>query len=117
MALSPETSALTFLTVTSLGMVLWGYQRSKKFGRIGLLAWGQSLSLTAPWMLFIGCVLLGGSLNLIGSVMLLVASAGSYIYLGNLRREAGQAEDLRKQAITRIQKEKQEKERGEEEDR
>lgn len=103
MALSPETSAFIFLAIATFGMVLWGYQRSKKNGRIGLLAWGQSLSLTAPWLFFVACVLLGISLDLIGLVLLLVASAGAYIYLGNLRREAGQEEELRKKALERIQ--------------
>ena len=105
MALSPETSALIFLAIAAFGMVLWGYQRSKKTGRIGLLAWGQSLALTAPWLFFVACVLLRISLDLIGLVLLLVASAGAYIYLGNLRREAGQEEELRKKALERIQQE------------
>lgn len=103
MALSPETSALIFLTLVALGMIGWGYRRSQKLGRMGLLAWGQSLTLIAPWLLFVACVLLGISVDLIGIVMLLVASTGAYIYLGNLRREAGQAELIRKQALERLQ--------------
>lgn len=103
MDFAPETSALVILVVAAFGTVLWGYRRSQRAGRIGLLAWGQSLALTAPWLVFVACVLLRISLDLIGIVMLLVASAGAYIYLGNLRREAGQAEELRRKALERIQ--------------
>ncbi|AFY36782.1 peptidase M50 [[Leptolyngbya] sp. PCC 7376] len=105
MVFSPETSALIFLAVTTFGMVLWGYQRSQKQGRVGLLAWGQSLTVTMPWLVFISCVLLGISLSVLGVLMLLVSSAGMYMYLGNLRREAGQAEELKQKAIARIQEE------------
>ncbi|MGB2924286.1 MAG: site-2 protease family protein, partial [Limnothrix sp.] len=105
MDLSPETSALLFLVFAALGTVLWGYQRSQKVGRMGFLAWGQSLTLTAPWLVFVACVLLRISLDLIGIVMLLVASAGAYIYLGRLRRDAGQEELIRKQALERLQEE------------
>jgi membrane-associated protease RseP (regulator of RpoE activity) len=56
-------------------------------------------------LFFVACVLLRISLDLIGLVLLLVASAGAYIYLGNLRREAGQEEELRKKALERIQQE------------
>ncbi|OKH17374.1 site-2 protease family protein [[Limnothrix rosea] IAM M-220] len=105
MVFSPETSALVVLAVAAFVVVLWGYQRSQKAGRLGLLAWGQSLSVTAPWFVFITCVLLGISLDTIGVIMLLVASVGAYIYLGNLRREAGQAEELKQKAIARMQDE------------
>ncbi len=105
MVFSPEISALAILAVAAVGVVLWGYQRSRKAGRLGLLAWGQSLSVTAPWFVFIACVLLGISLDTIGVIMLLLASVGAYIYLGNLRREAGQAEEIKQKAIARIQEE------------
>jgi len=103
MDLSPETSVLIFLACAALGMVLWGYGRSQKLGRTGLLAWGQSLTLTAPWLVFVACVLLRINLDLIGIVMLLVASAGAYIYLGRLRREAGEEEKIRQKALERLQ--------------
>lgn len=105
MDFAPETAALAFLTVTTFGMVAWGYQRSQTKGRVGLLAWGQSVSVTAPWLVFIACTLLGVSITTIGLLMLLVSSIGAYIYLGNLRREAGQAEELKQKAIARIQAE------------
>ncbi|WP_024546216.1 site-2 protease family protein [Picosynechococcus sp. NKBG15041c] len=105
MAFSPETSALIVLLIATLGVIGWGYRRSQKAGQLGRLAWGQSLAITAPWFLLLACVLLGISLNLIGVVLILVASAGAYIYLGNLRREAGQAELIRKQALERLQTE------------
>ncbi|MEB3225191.1 MAG: site-2 protease family protein [Synechococcus sp.] len=102
MDFSPATSALVLLILAALGTVFWGYRRSQKAGRLGLLAWGQSLAITTPWILLLSCVLLGISLNLIGVVFILVASAGAYIYLGNLRREAGQAEMIRQQALERL---------------
>lgn len=105
MDFSPATSALGILLIATLGMVIWGYRRSQQTGRLGLLAWGQSLSLTAPWMVLLACVLLGISLDFIGIITLLVAATGAYIYLGNLRRAAGQAEELRQQALQRLQTE------------
>ncbi len=107
MDFSPATSALILLIFAALGTVLWGYRRSQKAGRLGLLAWGQSLAITVPWLVLLSCILLGVSLDLIGVVLILVASAGAYIYLGNLRREAGQGEMIRKQALERLQTETQ----------
>ncbi|MBV5260850.1 site-2 protease family protein [Synechococcus moorigangaii CMS01] len=103
MDFSPVTSALALLILAALGTVFWGYRRSQRAGRLGLLAWGQSLAITAPWILLLTCILLGISLNLISVVFLLVAAAGAYIYLGNLRREAGQTELIRQQALERLQ--------------
>lgn len=105
MVFSPETSALAFLLVVALGVVLWGYRRSQNAGRLGLLAWGQSVALTAPWIIFFALVLLGKNLDLIGIVILLVSSAGAYIYLGNLRRKAGQDDVIRQKALQRLQEE------------
>ncbi len=84
---------ITAITVlVALGILGWGYYRAKPFGRLGLLAWWQSVVLMAPWLLFFGLTTLGIYLNLIGVLLLFVASTGLYILLGRRLRAASQEE-------------------------
>lgn len=105
MPIQSETTTIFLILALAIGVIVWGYQRGKKFGKIGILAWLQSLVLMAPWLIFFGLFVLGIYVNLIGIVLLLVASAGIYIYLGKQLRTMGQEELLRMQAQERIARE------------
>ncbi|MGV0025386.1 site-2 protease family protein [Phormidesmis priestleyi] len=91
---------ITALTVlVALGILGWGYYRARPFGKIGILAWLQSVVLMAPWLLFFGLFSVGIYLNLAGVLLLFVISTGSYILIGRRLRSAGQ-EVLTKRAST-----------------
>ena len=82
---------ITAITVlVALGILGWGYYRAKPFGKLGLLAWLQSVVLMAPWLFFFGLTTLGIYLNLVGVLLLFVASTGLYIVLGRRLRAASQ---------------------------
>jgi membrane-associated protease RseP (regulator of RpoE activity) len=97
-----ETTAIALILFLAGGVLAWGYQRSKPFGKLGLLAWFQSVVLMAPWLIFFTLFAAGIYLNLIGVVMLLVISAGIYIYLGKRLRAEGQDTMLRERAAQRL---------------
>lgn len=74
------------VSLVALTIIIWGYNRAKPYGEIGILAWLQSLVLMTPWLIFFALLTFGIYVNLIGVIFLLVLSAGVYIYLGNLMR-------------------------------
>ena len=84
---------ITAITVlVALGILGWGYYRAKPFGKLGILAWWQSVVLMAPWLFFFGLTTLGIYLNLVGVLLLFVASTGLYVLIGRRLRAAGQEE-------------------------
>jgi membrane-associated protease RseP (regulator of RpoE activity) len=91
-----ETTIIALILLAALGILGWSYQRSRSYGKLGLLAWLQSVLLIAPWLLFFGLVAAGIYLNLLGILSLFLASVAGYIYLGRrlrtegLREQAGQ---------------------------
>jgi len=90
----PENFAIIAISATALFIIIWGYNRGKKFGEIGILAWLQSLSLMTPWVLFFAFLALGIYINFIGIIILLLLSTSIYIYLGNIIRKKVEQEDL-----------------------
>jgi hypothetical protein len=80
----------------------WGFSRARPFGKLGILAWLQSVVLMAPWLLFFGLFAAGIYINIVGILFLLVASAGLYIYLGKQLRSAGQDALLKQRATQRL---------------
>lgn len=90
-----ENAATIVILLIALGILGWGYYRAKPFGKLGILAWLQSVSLMAPWLIFFGLFAAGIYLNLASILFLLVASAGLYIFLGNRLRAAGQDASVR----------------------
>lgn len=93
-----ETTATVLIILVALGVMGWGFNRARTYGKLGILAWLQSVVLTAPWLVFFGLVTAGIYLNFVGILFLLVASAGVYIYLGKLVRDAGQDAVLQERA-------------------
>ncbi|MEM9538407.1 MAG: site-2 protease family protein [Cyanobacteria bacterium P01_E01_bin.42] len=101
--MSTEEFVPTFaIALIALGFLVWGYNRARPFGRLGILAWLQSVVLVAPWLLFFSLVALGIYVNVIGILLLFVGSSGVYIYLGNRLRAEGQDAVLRDRAAKRI---------------
>src|SRR5919202_2025330 len=101
-----ETTATVLIILTAIGVLGWGFNRARTYGKLGILAWLQSVVLTAPWLLFFGLFTAGIYLNIVGILFWLVASAGLYIYLGKRLRAAGQDAVLRERA-TQLLAEKQ----------
>jgi membrane-associated protease RseP (regulator of RpoE activity) len=85
-----QTTATFFIILVALGVLGWGFNRARSYGKIGILAWWQSVVLTAPWLLFFGLFAAGIYLNIVAVLFLLVASAGLYIFLGKRLRDASQ---------------------------
>lgn len=83
-----ENTATIALVLVALGILGWGFYRARPFGKLGILAWLQSIALMSPWLLFFGLFAAGIYLNLVAVLLLLVASTGLYIYLGRQLRKA-----------------------------
>ncbi|MEP0767886.1 site-2 protease family protein, partial [Trichocoleus sp. ST-U1] len=90
-----ETTATVLIVLVALGILGWGFYRAKSFGKLGILAWLQSVVLMSPWLLFFGLFAAGIYLNLVSILFMLIASAGLYIFIGNKLRAAGQDAILR----------------------
>jgi len=91
---------ITAITVlVALGFLGWGFYRAKPFGKLGILAWSQSVVLMAPWLIFFSLAATGIYLNLVSVLFLFVLSTGLYIFLGNRLRALGQ-ETLSRRAAT-----------------
>ncbi|MDJ1174347.1 site-2 protease family protein [Roseofilum capinflatum] len=98
-----SNNSLTFLILLiALGILFWGFQRARPYGKLGILAWLQSVVLMVPWLLFFGLFSLGIYLNLAGILFLLLGSTAIYIFLGRQLRVSGQDELLRQQVAERL---------------
>ncbi len=95
MAMAAENLTTLVLSLVALGTLIWGYARSRPYGRMGLLAWLQSVVLMLPWLMFFGLFALGIYVSFVVVILLFVAATGIYIYLGKQLREAGQSEQIR----------------------
>jgi membrane-associated protease RseP (regulator of RpoE activity) len=82
-----------------VGILAWGYNRARPYGKAGVLAWLQSVVLMTPWLLFFALFAAGIYINLVTILFFLVACVGLYIYLGQQVRIAAK-EQVEKQAPT-----------------
>jgi membrane-associated protease RseP (regulator of RpoE activity) len=73
------TALILLVALVILG---WGLYRAQPMGKLGLLAWFQSVVLMLPWLLFFGLSAAGIVMNLASVLFLLVGSTGVYIALG-----------------------------------
>lgn len=101
MGMVSENAATVVIVLIAFGILGWGYYRAKPFGKLGILAWLQSVVLMAPWLLFFGLFAAGIYLNLAGILLLLVSSTAFYIFLGQKLRSAGQ-DELLKQRLEKM---------------
>ena len=102
-----ESLATFILFAAVVAILVWGYNRAKTYGRLGILAWLQSIVLMSPWLLFFGLFSLGIYLNLVSILFLLLASVAVYIWLGRQLRAAGQETLLKEKAAERIKQQQQ----------
>lgn len=80
------------ILLVALGILGWGLYRALPMGKLGILAWLQSVALMLPWLLFFGLSAAGIYMNLAGVLFLLVTSTLVYIILGRqLRAIASQS--------------------------
>ena len=98
-----ETTATVLIVLVALGILGWGFYRAKSFGKLGILAWLQSVVLMSPWLLFFGLFAAGIYINLVSILFMLIASAGLYIFIGNKLRAAGQDAILRERVLKMMQ--------------
>lgn len=99
---SSETSILGLILLVAFAILGWGFYRARPFGKLGILAWLQSVVLMSPWLLFFGLFAAGIYINIVGILFLVVGSAGLYIYLGRQLRSLGQDAILKQRATERL---------------
>jgi Peptidase family M50 len=78
------TNILLLAAVAILG---WGLVRARSLGKLGILAWSQSVSLMAPWLILFGLMSAGVAVNLASILLLLVVAVVVYIFLGRSLRK------------------------------
>ena len=100
-----ESTAIFLIVLAATGILFWSYNRSKVYGKLGILAWLQSVVLMAPWLIFFALFAVGVYLNLIGILALLLVSIAIYIWLGKKLRAAGQDLMIQRQAAERLKAE------------
>ncbi|MEI2578488.1 site-2 protease family protein [Scytonema sp. PRP1] len=100
---SSETPIIATIVLAAFGILGWGFYRARPYGKLGILAWLQSVVLMGPWLLFFGLFAAGVYINIVGILFLLVASSVVYIFLGRQLRAAGQDAILRQRATQRLE--------------
>jgi len=85
------------LVLTALGVIAWGFYRALPLGKLGILAWLQSVVLLTPWLLSFSFIAAGIAINLASILLLLVCSIVLYIVLGNRLRATSQEAVLSQQ--------------------
>jgi membrane-associated protease RseP (regulator of RpoE activity) len=99
---SSEIPIIATILLVAFGILGWGLYRARPFGKLGILAWLQSVVLIVPWLLFFGLFAVGIYINIVGMLFLLVASAAVYIFLGRQLRTLGQDAILRQRVMERL---------------
>lgn len=102
MVTTSETPIVAAVVLVAFGILGWGFFRARPFGKLGILAWLQSVVLMTPWLVFFGLFAAGIYINIIGVLALLVVSVGIYVLIGRQLRAAGQDAILRQKAAERI---------------
>ncbi|MFM6343089.1 MAG: site-2 protease family protein [Dolichospermum sp.] len=102
MLTSSETPIIAAIVLIASGILGWGFYRARPFGKLGILAWLQSVVLMTPWLLFFGLFALGIYVNIVGILFSVIVSAGLYIFLGRKLRQAGQDAILKQRATERL---------------
>lgn len=100
---SSETPIIATIVLVAFGILGWGFYRARPYGKLGILAWLQSVVLMGPWLLFFGLFAAGVYINIVGILFLLVASTVVYVFLGRQLRAAGQDAILRQRATQRLE--------------
>jgi membrane-associated protease RseP (regulator of RpoE activity) len=80
------------ILAVAVALLAWSFYRARPFGKLGILAWLQSVVLMLPWLAFFGLFGLGIYLNLAGVLFLLLVSIVLYIVLGKQLRAVAERE-------------------------
>lgn len=75
------------ILLAAIGILVWGFRRSQPYGKVGILAWLQSVTLMAPWLLFFGLLAFGIALNIATILLIFLLCTGIYILLGRQVRQ------------------------------
>ncbi|MEM6399228.1 MAG: site-2 protease family protein [Cyanobacteria bacterium P01_D01_bin.116] len=102
---SSETAIIAAIVLVAFGILAWGFVRARPYGKLGILAWLQSVVLIAPWLLYFGSLAAGVYINIAGLLFLVIGMSGLYIAIGRQLRAMGQQEMLKKKASERIAQE------------
>jgi membrane-associated protease RseP (regulator of RpoE activity) len=78
--------------ILTLALLAWGYLRSRKFGKVGLLSWLQFVALMSPWLIYFGLFISGLFINFTTLLFLLLGSTIAYVAIGNQLRKVSMAE-------------------------
>ena len=108
-----ESTAIFLIVLAAFVILTWSYNRSRVYGKLGILAWLQSVVLMAPWLVFFALFAVGIYLNLVGILALLLVSVGVYIWIGRQLRAAGQDVMIQQKAAERLKAEAEAKAEGE----
>lgn len=100
MTTGSENTTTILIVLIAVGILAWGYNRARTYGKAGVLAWLQSVVLMTPWLLFFALFAMGIYINLVTILFFLVACVGLYIYLGQQVRIAAK-EQVEKQSPTK----------------
>lgn len=104
MTAASETVTTVLISLVAIAILGWGFFRARPYGKLGMLAWLQSVVLMVPWLLFFGLFALGIYLNLAAILLLLISSTVIYIFLGRQLRAAGQDAIAREKAARLAQR-------------
>ncbi len=74
------------LLLAAMAFLGWGFYRSRPLGKLGILAWFQSVALMGPWLILFGLMGAGVAVNLASVLFLLVGSVALYVFLGRQLR-------------------------------
>jgi len=102
MLTSSETPIIAAVVLVVFGILAWGFYRARPFGKLGILAWLQSVVLIIPWLLFFGLFAAGIYLNIAVVLFLLIVSTGVYIFLGRQLRREGLEAMLKQRATQKL---------------
>ncbi len=91
---SSRTSTFVAILIIALVILIWGYNRSRPFGKLGMISWLQSVALVTPWLIFFAFLSLGIYLNIVVTLLLLIISIIAYIILGKNLRNLGKEASL-----------------------
>ena len=86
MPLAFENLATVAIAAAAAVILGWGFYRARPYGKLGLLAWLQSVALMLPWLTFFLLFAFGVYISLAGVLLLLALSTGLYIFLGTRLR-------------------------------
>lgn len=86
MSFGSELITTWAIALFAVSILVVGFVRSRPFGKLGVLAWLQSVALMLPWLAFFAFFAAGIYLNFVAILLLLGISTGLYIFLGNRLR-------------------------------